>query len=108
MTHTVRRTCSAAYADYAPFLTRPSPKVLVLLASKGVAPRLCGLGIATAEMVQTEADKLGVPVTIEKVTDYAVIAGYGILSTPGIVVDGKVVHAGGLPKPDDLAGWLAA
>jgi hypothetical protein len=59
-------------------------------------------------MVQTEADKLGVPVTIEKVTDYAAIAGYGIASTPGIVIDGKVVHAGSLPKSEDLARWLAA
>ena len=62
----------------------------------------------TAEMIQTEADKLGVPVTVEKVTDYAAIASYGIVSTPGIVIEGKVVHAGGLPKPDDLARWLAA
>ncbi len=61
----------------------------------------------TAEMIRTEADKLGIPVTIEKVTDYAAIAGYGIASTPGIVIDGKVVHAGGLPKSDDLARWLA-
>ena len=68
----------------------------------------CKRCVATAEMVQTKADKLGVPVTIEKVTDYAAIAGYGIASTPGIVVDGKVVHAGGLPKPDDLARRLAA
>ena len=37
--------------------------------------------------------------TIEKVTDYAAIASYGIASTPGIVIDGKVVHAGGLPRP---------
>jgi small redox-active disulfide protein 2 len=68
----------------------------------------CKCCTATAEMVQTEADKLGVPVTIEKVTDYAAIAGYGIASTPGIVIDGKVVHAGGLPKSEDLARWLAA
>jgi hypothetical protein len=40
--------------------------------------------------------------------DYAAIAGYGIAATPGIVIDGKVMHAGGLPKPDDLARWLAA
>ena len=68
----------------------------------------CKRCAATVEMVQTEADRLGVPVTIEKVTDYAAIAGFGIASTPGIVVDGKVVHAGGLPRPDDLARWLAA
>lgn len=68
----------------------------------------CKRCVTTAEMVQKEADKLGVPVTLEKVTDYAAIAGYGIASTPGIVIDGKVVHAGGLPKPEDLARWLTA
>lgn len=67
----------------------------------------CKRCVTTADMVQKEADKLGVPVTIEKVTDYAAIAGYGIASTPGIVVDGKVVHAGGLPKAEDIAKWLA-
>ena len=35
---------------------------------------------------------------VEKVTDYAAIAGYGIAATPGIVIDGKVVHAGGCPR----------
>jgi len=64
--------------------------------------------MTTAEMVQSEADRLGVPVSIEKVTDYAEIAAFGIASTPGIVIDGKVVHAGGLPRPEDLARWLAA
>ncbi len=62
----------------------------------------------TAEMVEAEAARLGVPVQVEKVTDYAAIASYGIASTPGIVVDGKVVHAGGLPKTEDIARWLAA
>ena len=68
----------------------------------------CKRCVATAEMVRAQADRLGVPVTIEKVTDYAEIAGYGIVSTPTIVIDGKVVHAGGLPKAEDLARWLAA
>jgi len=68
----------------------------------------CKRCVATAEMVQTQADRLGIPVTIDKVTDYAAIAGYGIVSTPGIVIDGKVVHAGGLPKSDDVARWLTA
>lgn len=63
---------------------------------------------ATAEMVQAEADRLGVPIRIEKVTDYTAIASYGIAATPGVVVDGKVVHAGGLPKPESVAKWLAA
>lgn len=62
----------------------------------------------TAEMVKAEADRLGIAVSVEKVTDYAAIAGYGIASTPGIVIDGKVVHAGGLPKTEDIDKWLSA
>ncbi|GEO84344.1 MULTISPECIES: thioredoxin family protein [Alphaproteobacteria] len=62
----------------------------------------------TEDMVKAEAARLGIAVAVEKVTDYAAIAGYGIASTPGIVIDGRVVHAGGLPKAEDLAKWLAA
>jgi small redox-active disulfide protein 2 len=63
---------------------------------------------ATEQMVRSEAQKLGIEVTVEKVTDYAEIAKFGIVSTPGLVIDGKVVHAGGLPKAEDVAKWLAA
>lgn len=62
----------------------------------------------TEDMVKAEAVRLGIDVKVEKVTDYAAIAGYGVVSTPGIVIDGKVVHAGGLPKGEDLTRWLAA
>ncbi len=60
------------------------------------------------QMVKDAAAQAGVEVTVTKVTDYAEIAGYGIASTPGIVVDGKVVHAGGLPKAEDLVRWITA
>jgi small redox-active disulfide protein 2 len=60
----------------------------------------------TEEMVKAAAARLGIEVAIEKITDYAKISEYGIMSTPGIVIDGKVVHAGGLPKADDLTKWL--
>ena len=60
----------------------------------------------TAEMVHAEAAKLGIDINVEKVTDYASIVSYGIAATPGIVIDGKVVHAGGLPKAEALAKWL--
>ena len=62
---------------------------------------------ATEQMLRAEAARLGVDITVKKVTDFAEIAKFGIVSTPGVVVDGKVVHAGGLPKAADLARWLA-
>lgn len=58
------------------------------------------------EMVKAAADSLGLPISLEKVTDYAEMAKFGIVSTPGIVVDNKVVHAGGIPKQEDLLRWL--
>lgn len=62
----------------------------------------------TQDMVEAAAKDLGLDVTVEKVTDYAEMAKFGIVSTPGIVIDGKVVHSGGLPKDDDLRRWLQA
>jgi len=62
-----------------------------------------------AEMMVTDAAaRLGIEVAVEKITDYARIAAFGIASTPGIVIDGKVVHAGGLPKQDAVDAWLRA
>ena len=58
-------------------------------------------------MVQAEADKLGVAGHGREGDGLRGDRGYGIVSTPGIVIDGKVVHAGGLPKTEDLAKWLA-
>lgn len=67
----------------------------------------CKRCVQAAEIATAEAKKLGIEIQIEKVTDFADIAKFGIASTPGVVVDGKVVHAGGLPKPEDMAKWLA-
>ena len=60
----------------------------------------------TAEMVRTAAGKLGLEVSVEKVTDMAEIAQAGVMSTPGIGIDGKLVHAGGLPDAAKLEDWL--
>ncbi len=63
----------------------------------------CG---AAERMVREAAAKLGVAVAVEKVTDPRAIAMAGVMSTPGIAVDGRLVHAGGLPDAARLEGWL--
>jgi small redox-active disulfide protein 2 len=62
----------------------------------------------TTVMVKDAAARLGVDVDVEKVTDAKSIAMAGVMSTPGIAVDGKLVHAGGLPDVAKLEGWLSA
>lgn len=52
--------------------------------------------------------ELGREATIEKVTDTASIMGYGIMSTPGLVVDGKVVVSGRVPSVKQLGQLLDA
>lgn len=63
---------------------------------------------ATEKMVRDAAVKLGVDVEVEKITDAKSIAIAGVMSTPGIAVDGTLVHAGGLPDAAKLEGWLSA
>ena len=60
----------------------------------------------TAKLIEEVAKELGVEVNIEKVEDIAQIMSYGVMSTPGVVIDGKVVHAGGVPGRDQIADWL--
>ncbi len=43
---------------------------------------------------------------MEKVEELKDIMSYGVMSTPGVVIDGKVVHAGGIPSRDKIDGWL--
>lgn len=58
------------------------------------------------EMVRQAAEQTGVAIKLEKIDAMATIVGYGIMATPGLVIDGKVVHSGGLPDPKKIAAWL--
>lgn len=66
----------------------------------------CRNCVTTAKLIEDRAAALGVAVQVEKVTDMAAILGFGVMSTPGVVVDGTVVHAGGIPSADKVEGWL--
>lgn len=60
----------------------------------------------TAKLIADIAAAKGAEIQLEKVTDMAAILGYGVMSTPGVVVDGKVVHAGGVPDRRMVESWL--
>ena len=62
---------------------------------------------STMALIEAVAQEVGVGVQIDKVQDMAAIIGYGVMATPGVVVDGKVVHAGGVPSRDQIRAWLA-
>ena len=56
---------------------------------------------------RTALAELGLDATVEKVTDYGAIAGYGVMKTPGLVVDEQVVVSGRVPKPAEIAKLLS-
>ncbi|EIJ33794.1 thioredoxin family protein [Thiothrix nivea] len=60
----------------------------------------------TAKLIQEAATAKGVEISLEKVSDMAAILSYGVMSTPGVVIDGQVVHAGGLPSKAAIEGWI--
>jgi len=60
----------------------------------------------TANVIALAAKEAGVSIELEKVTDIAEILSYGVMSTPGVVVDGKLVHAGSVPGPDQVRAWV--
>jgi predicted thioredoxin/glutaredoxin len=64
-------------------------------------------GGCEASQAASDLGTRGVEVKLEKVEDMAAILGYGVMSTPGVVVDGKVVHAGGVPDRKKIDSWLA-
>ncbi|MDA3868532.1 MAG: thioredoxin family protein [Gammaproteobacteria bacterium] len=61
---------------------------------------------ATLKMIEEQASAKGIEIELEKVEDIAQIMGFGVMSTPGVVIDGKVVHAGGVPSRDTVDSWL--
>jgi small redox-active disulfide protein 2 len=55
------------------------------------------------EMAKSAVKELGIDATVVKITDIGDIARHGILSTPGLIVNGKVKHSGKpLPSLDKV------
>ncbi|MBW3083950.1 hypothetical protein KEM60_00133 [Austwickia sp. TVS 96-490-7B] len=73
--------------------------------------KILGPGCRNCTTLEAETraavQRLGLDATIEKVTAYPDIAAYGIMSTPGLVVDEEVLVSGRVPKQDEIVALLS-
>ena len=72
--------------------------------------KVLGTGCANCKntllLIEEVARAKGADVELEKVEDLQQIMRFGVISTPGVVIDGKVVHAGGVPARAKVEGWF--
>jgi small redox-active disulfide protein 2 len=72
--------------------------------------KVLGPGCANCKRLEERVRKVvserGLQAEIEKVTDYALMMRWKIMSTPGLVVDDVLVVSGRIPNEDEIAGWL--
>jgi small redox-active disulfide protein 2 len=62
---------------------------------------------ATITLIEQVAGAKATPIKLEKVQEMQDIISYGVMSTPAVVIDGKVVHAGGVPSRDKINSWFS-
>ncbi len=78
--------------------------------SEGASVKVLGSGCAKCNQLEvaTKAalEQLGMDAAIDHVTDFSDIAAYGVMSTPALVVDGKVVSYGKVLKTDEVVAIL--
>ena len=72
--------------------------------------KVLGMGCAncktTVRLIEEVVAEYGAEVQLEKVEDLKEIVGYGVLATPAVVIDGQVVHSGGIPAKDKIKQWF--
>ena len=60
----------------------------------------------TEKLVKETVAETGVEADVEKVTDIMKIAGYGVVVTPAVMVDGEIKSVGKIPSKEDIKSWI--
>ncbi len=60
----------------------------------------------TAENAKAAANSLGLEIALEKIDKPMQIAKFGVMFTPALAINGKVMVAGRVPSPEEIAAWL--
>lgn len=68
----------------------------------------CSKCKSTVSLIEEVAKSKGISIALEKIEDIQTIIGFGVMSTPAVVINGKVIHAGGVPSRDKVEHWLSA
>ncbi|HEY0847413.1 MAG TPA: thioredoxin family protein [Noviherbaspirillum sp.] len=66
----------------------------------------CAICRNTATLIEQVAKAKGTHISLTKVDDIKDIMSYGVMSVPGVVIDGKLVHAGGMPSREKVEMWF--
>jgi len=78
--------------------------------TEGAGIKILGSGCAKCNQLETATREalrqLGMDTTIDHVTDFSQIAAYGVMTTPALVVDGKVVSFGKVLKTEEVVSIL--
>ena len=66
----------------------------------------CAKCTKTVDVISKIANELNIDVHVIKETDLEVIMGYGVMSTPAVIIDEVNVHSGSIPSRQDIELWL--
>lgn len=73
--------------------------------------KILGSGCANCKklyaVVEEALVQTGIQAELAKVEDVQAIMGYGVMSTPALVIDEAVVSAGKVPRVGEVSSWLA-
>lgn len=99
-----KKSCCGGACDREPIEARGG------ISASGSSIKILGGGCAKCNQLEANTkealEALGMDTTMEHITDFAQIATYGVMSTPALVVDGKVVSYGKVLKSDEIVKIL--